>query len=341
MLGAGLTTLLCSYATAIGQSLGVMDIPTGESGHKRHASATPAVGGLISAAVASVIFFTSLSYSSPPYTGRPFDKFTFFAVVLANMLVGFLDDKKHIPASKRLFFGTISSAFLLLMIPELQVHQVSFPSISLTFSTGIFALPFTILCLLALKNAVNMADGRNGLLLGMSIIWNTFFLFHALPQMIPSLLAILACLVVLFHFNWRGKLFMGDCGSYGIATYFGILTLYLHKDTFGTVRSAEVILLFLVPVIDTARLIIVRLANGQSPLSPDGQHFHHLLEKAFGWKRGWAIYMALIIAPLIIYQILAGQGVPIILAATAIYALLVWLCTVRIRSAWPTNATAA
>lgn len=257
------------------------------------------------------------------------------------MLIGFFDDRKHIPATWRLVFGTGISTLLLVLIPKLQLRQVYFPSIGLSVTTGIFALPFTVICLLALKNAVNMADGRNGLLLGMAIIWNIFFLFHALPVMVFPLLGILACLVVVFVYNWRGKLFMGDCGAYWIATYFGILALYLHKDSFGTVRSAEVVLLFLLPVLDTIRLIVVRLKAGRSPLAADGQHFHHLLDEAIGWTRGWFVYMALMVMPIAAYQVMQGQGAAIILAASILYAVAVWLCTWRIRSKWPAEASAA
>lgn len=318
-----------------------MDVPTGEAGHKRHARATPAVGGLISAMVAGIIYTVSLGYADTPDASRSFDRYAVFGAVLANMLVGFFDDRKHIPAARRIVFGTGILALLLVLIPELQLRQVSFPSIGLSVTTGIFAFPFSIICLLALKNAINMADGRNGLLLGMAIIWNIFFLLHALPAMVLPLFGILACLVVLFVYNWRGKLFMGDCGSYGIATYFGILALYLHKDSFGTVRSAEVVLLFLLPVLDTTRLIFVRIMSGQSPLAADGQHFHHLLDKAIGWTKGWFVYMALMVVPIAAYQVIDGQGVPIILAASIVYALVVWLCTLRIRSVWPGEASAA
>lgn len=186
-----------------------------------------------------------------------------------------------------------------------------------------------------------MADGRNGLMLGMAIIWNVFFLYHAHPQMALAMTGTLASLTVLFMFNWRGKLFMGDCGSYGVASYFGILALYLHNNVFGTVTSAEVILLFLVPVLDTSRLIFVRLLNGHCPMAADGRHFHHLLENAIGWTRGWFVYMALVAVPLATYQVSEGFGMQIILGAIAAYALVVWLCIRKIDDPVSTEATPA
>lgn len=60
-----------------------------------------------------------------------------------------------------------------------------------------------------------MADGGNWLLLGMALVWTVYFLFHAREQMIATLSGILGSLTVLFAFNWRGKLFMGNCGLTG------------------------------------------------------------------------------------------------------------------------------
>lgn len=328
---AGLTTLLCLFARPLGAFLGVMDMPSGGDGHKRHKNPTPAVGGIILAIVGLIIFFASMPYSVPDDAGARYIRTVSLGAVLVTMLMGFLDDRKHIPAIIRLVTSLAILTTLFLLVPKFQIGRVVFTSINLDVQTGWLALPFTILCVLTLKNAINMADGRNGLILGMSLIWNVFFLFHALPHMIATLIGILGILAALFIFNVRGKLFMGDCGSYGLATYFGILVLSLHSNAYGTVRSAEAVLLFLIPVLDTVRLIFVRMANGQSPLAPDGQHLHHLLDRTMGWKRGWAIYMALVAVPMAIFQLTHGIGVHIIVTTAAIYALVIFFCSRALR----------
>lgn len=326
LLGAALSLALCRFALPLGQWLKVMDLPSCGDGHKRHARPTPAVGGVIFGISGSILLVAYLPWSEASEATGERIRLIALAAILAVMIVGYIDDRKHIPALKRLTAGIVISTILLLLVPRLQLHQVSFPSLNLQVQTGIFAIPFTILCLQALKNAVNMADGRNGLLLGMSIIWTIFFLTHALPHMIPTMTGLLGCLLVLFFFNIRGKLFMGDCGAYGIAKYFGILALSLHQNAYGNVRSAEVVLLFLIPVLDIARLIVVRLYNGRSPMAPDGQHLHHLLDRAIGWKLGWFVYMALVAVPIVAYQLHHGLGIHIILLATGAYFLVVLGC---------------
>lgn len=322
-LGAILTAAIARHALPLGRRLGVMDFPVQGNGHKGHPKPTPAVGGVIAGLVAALIFVASLRFSAPG--GYPFLHHRSYALaaILLTMLIGFLDDRNHIPAMYRLIFGIVISWILLINIPELIVDALYFPSLDLRFALGPLGLPFTILCLAGLKNAVNMADGRNGLLLGLALIWSVFFMFHAPPPMMPTLSGVTGCLVALFLFNARGKLFMGDCGSYGISLYYGLLALSLHEGAYGAVRSSEVILLFLVPVLDMARLVVSRILRGRSPFSPGGDHLHHLLENWVGWKRGWFIYMSLVGLPLVAYQVFHGYGLHLIAVASLAYALTV------------------
>jgi UDP-GlcNAc:undecaprenyl-phosphate GlcNAc-1-phosphate transferase len=328
-LSAALTFLLCQYAMPLGQMLGVIDAPSppGSGGHKQHEAPTPAVGGVILTIVALVFNLGLLPFTAGITPDILHVRLSAFATILLAMVIGFIDDRLNVSAMARLLLATGLAGALLLMAPQYLVEHVHFPSIGFEWRTGIWAFPFTVLCLVALKNAVNMADGRNGLLLGMSLIWSIFFLFHASPAMLPGLVVVFAVLLVLLPFNWRGKLFMGDCGSYGLATLFGIFALALHNGNYGSVRTAEIILLFLIPVLDTSRLIFVRMANGHSPLAADGRHLHHLLDNALGWRRGWLVYMVLMAVPITAYQLAHGLGAHIIAFATLAYALVVFACS--------------
>jgi UDP-GlcNAc:undecaprenyl-phosphate GlcNAc-1-phosphate transferase len=58
-----------------------------------------------------------------------------------------------------------------------------------------------------------------------------------------------------------------------------------------------VVLLFLVPVLDSFRLTFVRLARGQSPMAGDRDHLHHHLQNRFGWPNGLYLYLLLALAP--------------------------------------------
>ena len=330
-MSAVVTAWVACASAKLGEFLGVMDVPSGDGGHKRHQKPVPAVGGVILAMIGTLVLMVSFPWSDfPDATGR-FIRFVSLAVILAAMLIGFADDRRNLSAPLRLGVSLFLLTALLLLVPKMIVRSFAFPSLGMSFDLGIMALPFTILCMLGLKYAVNMADGRHGVLLGRSLIWASFFIFHAKPHMLPTMWGVMACILVLFVFNCRGRLFMGDCGAYGIAIYFGINTLAMHSQAYGDIRSAEAVLLFFVPVIDAVRLILLRLARGQSPMSADNSHLHHLLDDALGWRRGWFVYMALVALPLVAYQLLPGRGIQIIAIAFGFYGAVIWYCTKRER----------
>lgn len=323
LLGAGLSAALGAQAKRLGDALGVIDEPCASGGHKQHFMPTPAVGGVVSLLVATVVLFATMPWSDPGnFPGRNSRLWGALAIALV-MLIGFLDDRRHINAAKRLMIDILVFSGLLWLVPPLRFTTLSFESLRLHLDVGQFGFPIALICLVGLKNAVNMADGRNGLVLGLAIIWNSFFALHAPAHTLPILAGTTGIFTILFIMNVRGRLFLGDCGSYGIGTFFGILALGLHNGPASGMRSAEGVLLFLIPVMDTLRLMVSRLLAGRSPLSPDRHHLHHLLDKAVGWKIGWAIYMATVAVPLILYQIIPSSGYQIILTVLISYGALI------------------
>ncbi|KPF85315.1 hypothetical protein IP81_19515 [Novosphingobium sp. AAP83] len=321
--GAGLAAAIGAYAKRIGEVLGVIDEPSASDGHKQHYVPTPAVGGVIALVVAATVLLLTIPWSDPGNLPAKNARLWGALAICLVMIIGFCDDRRHISAAKRLAADIVVFSVLLWVIPALRFTHVSFESLGLHLDLGKVGFPIALVCLVGLKNAVNMADGRNGLVLGLGIVWNVFFLFHAPAHTLPILAGISGIFIVLFILNAQGHLFLGDCGSYGIGSFFGILALALHNGPAGGMRSAEGVLLFLIPAIDTLRLMVSRLAAGRSPLSPDRRHLHHLLDAVFGWKIGWTIYMIAVAGPIIHYQIMPSRGYQIILFVLISYSALV------------------
>lgn len=318
---------LAHWGDRIGAGLGVIDRPGSASGHKRHKKPTPAVGGAIAfAAGLTVCLASTLLGTQNMYVSDRHEQILWIAGIFALMAIGLIDDRRHLSASFRLAATTSIFALVVTFIPSLRIETLAFKSLDLHLDMGMASIPLTVLSLLVLKNAVNLADGRNGLVLGLSLIWTFFFLFHASPALVPVICGMAGVLLAVFHANIRGMLFLGDCGAYGIAAYFGMLALELHYQGTPPVRSAECVLLFLIPVADMIRLFFVRLASRRSPLKGDLNHLHHLLERRLGWKTGWWIYMLIVAAPLALYQLLPSRGIQLILIASVAYTgLIAWL----------------
>jgi UDP-GlcNAc:undecaprenyl-phosphate GlcNAc-1-phosphate transferase len=107
--------------------------------------------------------------------------------------------------------------------------------------------------------------------------------FYYLSVSITTIASLLAFLR--FNFSLRKKIFMGDTGSLTIGLVLGLLTLKLMTadaiDTSLHFNPKQLPLLLVavlyVPILDTCRVMMIRLLNGGSMFSPDRNHIHHII----------------------------------------------------------------
>jgi UDP-GlcNAc:undecaprenyl-phosphate GlcNAc-1-phosphate transferase len=291
------TALLTRYAWPVCERLGLIDLP---DARKQHARATPLLGGpaLIGIILPLALLATWLSPVSSNIS------LLHLAVTTAAVaLVGILDDRRPLSARVRVGLAFVLFGGLALYNKAFLVRRLVFPIFGVQFglySEGV-ALLFTVVCCVGLVNAINMADGKNGLVLGLCIGWLMLIMARSTVGDIPFMAVMLAGLISLLVINLRGRLFLGDGGAYGLAAAISLLTIRSyssHLEDPSTGLSAEiVVLLFLVPVLDSFRLTFVRLARGQSPMAGDRDHLHHHLQNRFGWPNGLYLYLLLALAP--------------------------------------------
>jgi UDP-GlcNAc:undecaprenyl-phosphate GlcNAc-1-phosphate transferase len=148
-------------------------------------------------------------------------------------------------------------------------------------------------------NAINLADGLDGLAAGLAAIAAVTFLFVALLQGETrivlyakqlKLAAVLAAAVggaclgfLIFNFH-PARIFMGDGGTLFLGFMLGSISVV------GTLKTSAV-LAFLIPVIvvalpvtDTAFAIVRRYRRGNGVMAADRGHFHHRLLD-LGWTQ--------------------------------------------------------
>ena len=137
------------------------------------------------------------------------------AVILALfLLLGLVDDRRHIRPLLRLGISVAASIAVLVAVPGLELTFLKFSFLTNTFFLGGFGLAFTVLCLVGLQNAINMADGKNGLVIGLMLIWTVGLLHFAPAHVEPVLIAFALGLAIALPFNLSGRLSLGDSGTY-------------------------------------------------------------------------------------------------------------------------------
>lgn len=293
------TLVLCLNAHQIGEKLQILDLPNDE--RKRHQQATPLLGGI--SLLAAVLPLAVGAASLLTAANWHLTILVWANAVAALVVLGLADDTHSISARTRLIASFGVFIFAASFDPHFLVRMLQFETgdFSIGLGTGWLAVIFTSLCCVGLVNAVNMADGKNGLVIGLSIGWLAMLATRAPAQLYPPIAILAAALAVLLMFNLRGRLFLGDGGAYGIASAIGLLAILTYNSpgehASRAVSAGELVVLFWVPVVDSFRLTFVRMRRGQSPMAPDRNHLHHHLQNALGWPRGLLVYYLLALAP--------------------------------------------
>lgn len=294
VLGFALSVIsACLWAGPISRLLGVVDHPDGR--RKKHLRPTPLVGGL---ALVTPLSAVALAFAihAPETTGALFMAFSLAG--FGAMLLGMFDDRGGLPPVLRLVVAVGGAVLLLLLEPALIVRVIDLGPPGLALPLGPFAIPFTLLCIVGLMNALNMVDGKNGLLIGLSIAATLCLLLYAPAHFVPYLGLLLLGLVILWPFNWTGRLFMGDAGSYALGAVLGLSAIHVYNADGGAgLPQFTVVLWLLVPVVDCLRLMTERALAGRSPMDADADHFHHRLARLWPWPQALAVYLAVAAAP--------------------------------------------
>jgi UDP-GlcNAc:undecaprenyl-phosphate/decaprenyl-phosphate GlcNAc-1-phosphate transferase len=296
LLVALASLVFCAAARTVGPMLGLMDHP---DVRKKHAVSTPLMGGLV--VVACVI--PALVYSILAQPGELSVAWGLVIAVAAMGLLGLFDDIVDQPALHRLLIAAIVFVGTTWAVPDLRLSIVEFqqPRITFVLDRAWVSIGFTSICCVGLINAINMADGKNGLVPGLLLGWAILLLSIATGPLDGLLLIVTAGIAVLFVFNIRGHLFLGDGGAYGLATGLGLLAIAIYNSPANTTPrplSADgVLVLFMVPVLDMFRLMVTRVCAGNTPFTPGRDHLHHYLQNWLSWPGGLIAYWCLALVP--------------------------------------------
>lgn len=337
--GAGLALIVSClvgiFAGRIGQGLGLLDFPDPSGGRKQHGRTTPLVGGL--AIVLSVIAVVLLCLFDTATAAAVQTHLAWFAFAVSGMyLIGLTDDRFALGPKIRLALAFIILLLVVLYAPDFGLPFLRFSGSERTWFLDDAGQGFALLCLVGLLNALNMADGKNGLVIGICLIWSLTLLPHCPGPWLPVLAATIVALAAMLFFNLPGRLFLGDGGSYALSGIFGLLAIYIYNHEFAVIRADHIAVLFAIPVFDTIRLMTARLRRGQSPFAGDRDHLHHHLALRWGWPRaGLFIYLALVAVPNALT--LAWPSLGILWLAGALLAYIVVL-THAARTARPATA---
>ena len=167
----------------------------------------------------------------------------------------------------------------------------------------------TVFWIISITNAMNLIDGLDGLVSGVSIIsLGTMALvsYFFLPQtdfyLTLTILLLIACIAGFFPYNYHPAIiYLGDTGALFIGFMIGVLSLQGLKNSTAVAVITPVIILG-VPILDTTVAIIRRKLSGRPATEADKMHLHHRL-LAMGFTHRGAVLVVYGIA--ILFSLIA------------------------------------
>lgn len=269
MLSPVLFVLIRSLAIKVS----LLDMP---NERKYHQNQTPLTGGISIFLVSFLtlhFFFETISID------------LFISLVCGGFMLtlGIIDDKLDLSAYKKLFFQSLITLTFILLT-DYDINDLGNPlGFSGPLELGLLSVPFTLLAIIGLTNAINMIDGCDGLASSLIIISLLAILIFETAELNNSdqfLLALVSSLTVFLFFNFSNnkniKIFLGDGGSlflgFIVATS---LVKFIGKNTH---YDSSIVLWFSAIIIfDFCAVIVIRKLQKRKIFAADRNHIHHLL----------------------------------------------------------------
>ena len=252
---------------------------------KVHTKIVPPMGGVaifIGFTISSIIATDGISFDALKYI---------IASVIIMFFIGLKDDLMDISARKKLMVQLLAAVILITLG---NVRFTNLHGILGTNEIGFgVSLILSIFAMVVIINAFNLIDGIDGLASGLAILaagtFGSWFYLAGHIQFAILSFALVGSLVGFFIYNvfgHRNKLFMGDTGSLIIGLVISALVVKFNEFNIDktvpyaiSAAPAVSFAIIIVPLIDTLRVMTIRISNKKSPFSADNNHIHHRLLK--------------------------------------------------------------
>jgi UDP-GlcNAc:undecaprenyl-phosphate/decaprenyl-phosphate GlcNAc-1-phosphate transferase len=279
LITIALTPPLCSLALRYQW----VDLP---NERKVHLIPTPRVGGVAMA----LGVFIPLSYwlHAEPFV------LAFLAGGGLLVVLGGVDDFRDLSPRVK-FAGQFAAALLAVVWGGVRIESLGALAPDGFLLPVWLGVPFTLLAIVGVTNAINLADGLDGLAGGLSLLVFAGIGYLAYLDANLSIglisVALLGALFGFLRYNTHpASVFMGDAGSQFLG--FSAITLSLALTQGHPTALSPMLPLILLgfPVLDTLTVMVTRIGSGRSPFAADKNHFHHHL-MALGFRHPESVFI--------------------------------------------------
>lgn len=283
--------------------VGAIDLP---NDRKVHRLAMPRLGGL-AVYLAFLVALVAVPFLQNSIATE-FRRFVQLIIPLflgsvATLLLGVYDDIRGANASKKLLAQIVIASGL--WVGGFRIDTMTVPFLG-PLGLHHLSLPVTVLWIVGVTNAVNLLDGIDGLVAGvtacmaLSLAVINIFSQNILVSLLNLALAG-ACLGFLPHNHSPARIFLGDSGSLTIGmilSCISIISLFNGEGARGGSSILTVpLLLFALPLFDTTQVMYNRWRRNVPIFQADKGHVHHhLLAMGYDHRQAsWILYSVAIV----------------------------------------------
>jgi len=319
---AALIPLLARWAP----SIGLTDAP---GPRKVHSVPVPRVGGL--AMAVGLLAPTLLTVDLTPEVRG------LLLGLGVLLLFGLWDDRSSLDYRIK-FAGQVLAVGLCMGVGGVHLGSLTFGSLEPLPHSISIALTFVFL--IGITNAVNLADGLDGLAGGMVLLCLCAIALFAAASGNSTVTAIAfieaGAVLGFLRFNTHpARIFMGDSGSQMLGFSVGVLALLATQGE-SPLSAALPLLLLGLPIMDTMTVMLTRIRAGRSPFSADRNHLHHrLLALGFAHREAVLLLYVLQVGLVLLAWFLRFESdAEVIVAFCAFAVAILWLMQCAVRAGW-------
>lgn len=267
IMGVALSLAIIPVMVRLAPALGMMDRP---NERKVHGTPIPRVGG----------WGIVLGALIPIVLSLPMDRLMYLYIfgALVLLVFGSLDDRLEMGHYMK-FVGQLLAVIPLVIFGDFYVSHIPILNIDMG---PVLGMPFTIVAMVGVINALNHSDGLDGLASGEAMLSLGAMLYLAYLEgaggTVIFILAIIGGLLGFLRYNSHpATVFMGDSGSQFIGFTLAFLAIWLIQGVNPSFSPAVVLLLLGLPVADILVVLKKRATGGSNLFLATKNHVHHRL----------------------------------------------------------------
>ena len=288
----------------IANSLNLIDI----SKDKLHSHDTPKYGFQF---FFIIIFFLLIDLNSSKY-----EQSIIIGYLISIFFLGYLDDRFNLKVSYRLILALFSTITFFILNPMDFFISINFNIYTNTVLLIFFSLGFIYL--------VNITDGLNGLVISLFLYSLIYFFFkngYSFDTFVSKLVIFSITISFIYIIpNFLGICFLGNIGSYMVATITSIVYMEAYKSS--SLEYSDILLIYYLPLLDGLKVTLNRILKGKSPFKGDFSHLHLKIRNR---KKLKIVFFMVVFSPSLINYFYSDFSIFIGIAYFFIYLFYVYL----------------